>query len=211
MRSLAGNTPPISHWPPDRRRPRRPVRTARGFAFGTLFVIAGVVIPMLVLGERSLLVRAELATLIVAGLLWLFLFIGLYRGARIRKTEPIPQHAPLGIGDATSDFGNIDGINLVDGVDDVLGAIVGFFVWIVLAVVLICFLPLLLEGIAYVVFVMFASLVWIGRRALRQVFAFGPRCRGKPGAAAIRATAFTALYSSWLFVLLWSTHLATHR
>jgi hypothetical protein len=49
---------------------------------------------------------------------------------------------------------------------------------------------------------LFAALMWVFRQALRQVFARGPRCRGRVGRSVSYATANTALYAGWLIAIM---------
>src|SRR5262249_20209742 len=123
-------------------------------------------------------------------------------GAKVRKDEPLPEFT--GSYDA-SDIG-LDGFSnlgdLAGAADDIGGAIVGLILWIVVGLALIFLLPMLLTGLAYVVVLMVAALMWIFRRALRQVFARGPRCRGRVGRSMTYASAYTALYAGWLITIL---------
>lgn len=208
MRSLDGTLDLTTH--PRTLRRRRPTWSVRSLTVLAIFVIVATAVPIFVLGHQSLLVRAEWVTVIVAALLWLLLFVGLYRGARVRKDEPLPEFN--GTYDA-SDIG-LDGIgdlgHIAGGVDDFIGGVIALVLWLVLGLALIFLLPMLLTGLAYVIVLLVAALMWIFRRALRQVFARSLRCRGRVGRSMYYASGYTTLYAGWLIAILTLADLYRH-
>ena len=185
-----------------RRNSPRPVWSVRSLTVLAIFVTLAVAIPTMIFGQRSLLERAEWVTVIMATMLWSLLFVGLYFGARVKKDEPLPEFTggidgPEVSFDGVGDFGSALG-----AADDLVGAVMGLIYFLLLGVMLIFLLPTLISGLLYVIVLLVAAMMWIFRRALRQVFVRGPRCRGRLGPSVAYASGYTLLYSGWLLAIL---------
>lgn len=185
-----------------RRGPPRPIWSAWWVTLlGLLFAI-GVAVPVLTGGDRPMLARWEWIVTAVAAGLWTMLAIGLYRGVRVRKDEPLPDVGSVAASDSWGDATNVDVSPPFELGDDLIGGIVGLLLWIVVAIALIAFLPVILNGLLYAIVLIVAALAWIARRALRIVFSRGPRCRGRLGRSLTYASGYTLLYAGWLLGVL---------
>jgi hypothetical protein len=195
---------------PPRRRPLRvryPIWSVRTITTVSILIVAIISVLILVIGKRDLLVKAEWITVTVASCLFVFLFIGLYHGVRIRKNEPPPtDFNPIRHGDYTPDMLNMGDLGSgIDGLDTLAGAVLGLVLIVILGVILIFLLPLLLNGVLLVLFLLVLALFWIFRLALRQVFARSRQCQGKLIPSLSYAALFTLLYSGWLLIVLLAT------
>ena len=72
---------------PRQRRSRRPIWSVRTIALLGVIVVAVTCGLTYLLGQRSLFVETEISLVIVAGVLFFFLLVGLYRGVRVRRRD----------------------------------------------------------------------------------------------------------------------------
>lgn len=185
---------------------RGPVWSVRTIAAIALLAIGLTAALVFLVGDRPLFVETGLTLAIVAGALFVLMAVGLYVGARVRRRdvpgleiagvnlEQITRHGPDGL----------DGLSGIDGDDGCLGAVVAVLLGIVVAFLLVLLAWLLINvGIALYL-VLTLALSWVLYRALRQVFRHGQTCKGRLAASLGYALAYTALYTGWLFALVYA-------
>jgi hypothetical protein len=162
------------------------------------------------------LVETDSVLAIVSSSLAIFLAVGLYRGARVRKDD-LPS----------AEFRGIDFPDFTDAVDgswldvpsfDVVGdheGCLGMILSIVLSVVVLIVLAGVLWFLANVgvavVLVLFLAVAWVFARALRQVFRHSRTCRGRVAPSLGYAVLYSLLYTGWLFGLVHVTHFLLHH
>ena len=181
------------------RPPRYPVWSASSIALagGLAAVVASV--SVFLLGHKSFFVETEISLAIVAVGLFVFLAVGLYRGARVSlerldmRPETLPEVPDLGLFD------------LVGG-DDPVSFILSIVFSIVVSILLALLAWLLLSMLWGLLIVAALAVFWVFNRALRQVFARSRQCQGKLGPSLGYALLYTSLYTGWLFVLAWIIH-----
>lgn len=193
---------PVTAQRPTKRPRKYPIWFVRTITIVALLTTVIVAVAVLLLGKRSLLVEAEWVAAIVAFCLFVFLFLGLYRGIRVRKNEPVPSEFEFNRIDP-ADFGDAGSLVDVAGAsDDVASAILAPVLFVLLGLLLIILLPLLVNLVWLLLFVFVLMLVWIFRYALRQVFVRSRVTRGDWVASARYAAFYTVLYSGWLLRVL---------
>jgi hypothetical protein len=149
----------------------------------------------------------EVTLAVVAAAVFIFLTVGLYSGARVRKREvvaaefkPVGGFKGLAGSDAGGclDFGSLS-FDLGDGCGEVIG---GLVIGIVLMILLVVGLWLFLNVALIVFFLLSIAVGWVFHRALRQVFAKSRLCRGDLVNSLYYAAIYTLLYTGWLFAVL---------
>lgn len=210
MSRAPATAPMLSYYRRPWRRVPRPIWSAWWVTLlGVVFAIA-VGVPLLLERDWPLLVRWEATVGAIGVGLWMMLAVGLYRGVRVRKDEPTPkvEFSNAGSGDASNfNVGDITSVGDLGGIDDLFGGIIALILWVVFAIVLILCAPLILEGVVAGIVLLIAALAWITRRALRQVFVRGPRCRGRWKPSLGYASLYTVLYVGWLAGAIGIAHL----
>jgi hypothetical protein len=191
---------------------RYPVWNPRTITAVAALVVGICTTLVLVAGQRSLFVELELALGLVAACLFAFLTLGLYRGIRLRKdTFPHPSVPKMdgdsGVGDSgggsswhdlpTFDFDFGDDLGCF-GV--VLGLIAMAVALIGLLALIYFVLPYFLVGILFLL----AAVYWVFYLALRRVFVLSRKCRGDWPRSLLYGAGYTALYTSWLFLMLFA-------
>lgn len=183
---------------PRTRLRRYPIWSIKTVTIVSLLVTALIAAAVFWFGKRSLLIEAEWVAVLVASCLFVFLFVGLYRGVRVKKGEPAPSGFELI--DAPVDAPDIGGC--LGAVDDLPGLILAPVLFVVLGVVLVFLLPILVNVVWLLLFVFVVMLFWIFRAALRQVFVCSRVTRGKVAASLRFAAWYTFLYAGWLVCVL---------
>lgn len=201
------------------RKPRRgPARKRRYPVWrmrwvGTLLTLSTLIVVLLVflIGKKSLFVELELSLALIALVLFVFLTIGLYYGARL-KWEPLYGETDSGPARDDARSSCLDGWTWTDPGIDVdldegcLGAVIsvlaGLLLLIVLSGLLFWLLPFLWAGIL----VILTGVFWVLNRALRVVFARSRECQGNLPKSLGYALVYTIGYTGWLFVLLYLGH-----
>jgi len=166
-------------------------------AGGLAAVVASV--SVFLLGHKSFFVETEISMAIVAAGLFVFLTVGLYRGARVPQESPDMRPGLLP-GMPDPDF-----INLIGG-DDPISFVLSIVLSIVVTIVLVVLTWLVLSMLWGLLIVASLAVFYVFNRALRQVFARSRQCQGKLGPSLGYALLYTTLYTGWLFVLAWIIH-----
>src|ERR1700722_8565326 len=107
---------PRGMWRAPRHGARRyPIWSAKAIALSGLLTLCPIAGLIFLVGHESLFKKLEITLGMVAGSLFLFLSIGLYKGARVKK-EAIEAHRPsFSFGNWTwSDVGNLN-LSAADG------------------------------------------------------------------------------------------------
>jgi hypothetical protein len=185
-----------------------PVWSVKSIALLSVLTVGVATAVAFAAGRRPVLVELEWTLVIVAGALFAMLLTGLYRGVRLRETEPpSAELTKIDIRDWTPDGTSLPDIDCpldaFDGGDDgCLGAIVGFLLSFLVLIVLVMAVWLFLQVALVAVFVLLTAIYWVLHLALRQVFAHSADCRGNLTRSLGFATVYTLLYTGWLFALL---------
>ena len=193
------------------KRVRYPVWSVKTITVVAILVIAVTAASVFLIGKKPLLYETELTLGIVAGVLFVFLAVGLYRGVRVKRWD-LPGVETKGVSMGELMEGLPDAVDVSGGIDagefgeGCLVSIVGLLLAIVMGVVLLLFLWVLLNlGILLWVFLI-AALSYVFYLALRQIFAKSRVCKGNLGASLGYALVYTVLYTGWLFGLVWVAH-----
>ena len=189
---------------PPRKYPVWSIRSAAALlsAVGIITALVAGFIPNL-----NVFARIELTVVVCAIVLFCFMSLGLYRGARVkRKHLPSLSYTPS----FTAEQAGENVSSAADFTTDIpihdhvgcLGIIAGFAIWLVLLLFggIIIWSFFQLGGWAVVGF--FFGLCWVMYRALRQVFARSRQCQGRLPASVGWSALYTLFYTGWLFALL---------
>jgi hypothetical protein len=188
---------------------RYPVWSAKAVALLALLDLGLSAAILYGLGDKSLFLETELTLAVIAGSLFLFLTVGLFRGVRIRREQLTTGGKGWSL---DGDFVDLSGLDLPDiGLDldfdeGILGVIVAMLVSIVAVIFLAGLAWVLINVVWGLAIVLAVAVFWVFNRALRQVFAHSRRCRGNLAASLTFAALYTTLYTGWLFVLVWAIH-----
>jgi hypothetical protein len=136
---------------------------------------------------------------IVASILFFFLSIGLYTGARLQGKPVAPKFDVLKVGLAAFDIA--DGLSALE----ILGPVVA---WIAFSIAILLVLVFLATVLWSAVLALTFMLYWILYRAIRVVLLKGRRCQGNLKLSFLNAAWYSFLYSGWIFAIVW---LAEHR
>lgn len=192
-------------------RPRYPVWSVKPVTMLLVVSVALTAVLVLWLGRRPVVQELEITLGIVAGLLFVFLSVGLHRGVRLKEREPPPLEIPS----VQMDADPVDAAHISDfglGADGgCLGAIVGLLLSVLVAVVLLGLLSLFMQIAVAILAVLAAGLYWIFHLALRQVFAHSKDCHGRLARSLGFAAWYTILYTGWLFAVLLAAGYLTSR
>jgi hypothetical protein len=182
-----------------------------------LVVVAVTTAAVFLLGHRSLLVETDRVLALVSSALAVFLAVGLYRGARVRKDDlPSAQFSGIDLPDFTDavdgSWLDVPSLDVVGDHEGCVGAILSVVLSVVVLVVLAGLLWFLANVGVAVVLVLFLAVAWVFSRALRQVFHHSRTCRGRIAPSLGYAAFYSVLYTGWLFALVHLTHfLLRHR
>lgn len=169
---------------------------ARVVALLSVIVIGLITIIVLKEWHKSLLTEFQIILVILSVSLFLFLFVGLYRGIRLQKDPPPnPQLENIELPDPKQfkDFSGI--LEIATGEGGIFGIILVAFVWLIISVFMILWYPefsLLLAVIFY----------WLFYWAYRVVFRHSKTSKGNLSKSLLFSSAYTLLYSSWFFILI---------
>jgi hypothetical protein len=183
----------------------------------TVFISSLIVIPTLVLivfltginEHRSLYLNSLLSTSILSVVFFLFIFIGLYNGWKLKDN----------LGNILNNFerlrnpgvGNMDTISSVDfdgdiGEDFGLGCIFSFIAWIVIGLfgaVILWFFGAIFWAI---ILTIAALLYWIIFRAFRLIFRNSALCKSNFLKSLGISFLFTFLYNCWIYAIIFGAH-----
>jgi hypothetical protein len=205
---------------------RSPLLSVRAFTLVTMPVVIAIALIVFWRSTSPVIVELQITLYIVAAVLFAFLTIALYQGVRVQRSRTdrpnwrsllrrnqdeqprITADAALDVAGVAADVigsidvKDIDLPDLSDGGDDLVGCILAIVLWIGVTLVIIIVLPLLIELVWAVAFILIAVLYWIFYRALRVVFIQSRRCQGNWPRSLGYAGFYTLLYMGWLFVVL---------
>ncbi len=183
----------------------------------TVFISSLVVIPTLILivfitgidEHRSLYLNSLLSTSILSAVFFLFIFIGLYRGWKLKDN----------LGNILDNFdrlrkpsiGNMDTLSAVDfggdiGEDAGLGCLFSFIAWIVIGLfgaIILWFFGAIFWAI---ILTIAALLYWIIFRALRLIFRNATFCKANVLKSLGISILFTFLYNCWIYAIIFGAH-----
>ncbi|HEV7300527.1 MAG TPA: hypothetical protein VGN72_14270 [Tepidisphaeraceae bacterium] len=187
-----------------RQRPRFPVWTT-GRAMLVAGMTSGVCSMLFLVLNASPFVETEIFLAAVSVCLMVFLTVGLYTGARVkRETEAsakfdpgrwMPDESPSNF-DMATDFPAALEVD-----EGCIGGIVALVIWIVVSVLLVALLTLLVSLFLPVFAVVLTAVFWMFYRALRLVLLRGRKCRGNLLKSAGYAAFYTFLYTGWLLAV----------
>jgi hypothetical protein len=188
----------------------------------TVFFSSLIVIPTLVLivfltgleKHRSLYLNSLLSTSILSVVFFLFIFIGLYNGWKLKDN----------LGNVLDNFkrfrnpgvGNMDTLSAGDfgadiGDDLGLGCIFSFIAWIVIGLfgaVILWFFGAVFWAIILTVA---ALLYWIIFRAFRLIFRNSAACKSNMLKSLGISILFTFLYNCWIYAIIFGAHFLTKQ
>jgi hypothetical protein len=177
--------------------------SGRWAALLSFFTIILVALVVFLLGHKAFIKELEITLLIISLCLFSFLFIGLYRGVRV-KNKPIVEGEWKSLGsekylDVMSygpDF--TPALEIGEGLG---GMILGIIAWILITIVALFLLFFLANILWGVVFVLGVVIYWIFYRALRLAFVKSRLCKGKFGQSLGYSSLYTGLYIGWFISL----------
>ena len=155
--------------------------------------------------ERSVVKNSLLSTVILSVFLFLFMFIGLYRGYKLKDnlgeiTDTFKLDKDSGILDWSPTI-DVD-INLGDGLEEFFISIV---LWILATIVIGILLFIFGTMVWFSILLLLAILYWIFFRGLRLVFKKSPVCQRNLVLSLRYAFTYTTLSTLWLVILLFIT------
>lgn len=205
-------------------RLRSPLLSVRAFTLVSIPVVSAIALLVFWRSTSPFLVELQITLYIVAAVLFGFLTAALYRGVRVQRSpadRPVwrslrnrfkrPEISADDVADTAgvaadvvSSIGvsNIDLPDLSDSGDDLVGCLLSIVLWVAVAALVIILLPIVIELVWAVLFILIAVLYWIFYRALRVVFLQSRKCRGSWLRSAGYAGFYTLLYTGWLFVVM---------
>jgi hypothetical protein len=193
------------------KRVRYPVWSVKTITLLAILVIGLTATSVFVIGKKPLFYETELTLAIVAGVLFLFLAVGLYRGVRVKRWDlPGVDAKGVSMGDLMEHVPDPatfpDHIDAGDFGEGCLVSLVGLLLAILVGVLLLLLLWVLLNlGILLWVFLI-AALSYVFYLALRQIFAKSRACKGNLPTSLGYALLYTVLYTGWLFAVVWAAH-----
>lgn len=202
---------------------RSPLLSVRAFTLVSIPVVAVIALLVFWRSTSPFIVELQIILYIVAAALFGFLAAALYKGVHVQRSptdRPVwrslrnrfkrPEISGGDVMDAASvvadvasniDLSDIDLPDLSDGGDDLVGCLFSIVLWVAVAALIIILLPIVIELVWAVAFIVIAGLYWIFYRALRVVFWQSHKCRGNRLRSAGYAGFYTLLYIGWLFVV----------
>lgn len=152
---------------------------------------------------------------IIALILFLFLFWGLYKGVKLKEdvgyiTDKIStwEFNFFGVSDNSTGDWDFDFVD-IDG-DSVFGSIISFLVGIIAWIFISFFFGLILYLIGIVLWsallFLFAILYWVFYRAMKLVFKRSKECKGNLLKSFLYASIYTMFYTSWIYGLIFILH-----
>lgn len=207
-------------------RLRSPLLSVRAFTLVTIPVAAAIALFVFWRSTSPVIVELQITLYIVAAVLFAFLAVALYRGVRVQRSRAdrpswrsllrrnkheqplITTDDALDVASVAADVigsidvKDIDLPDLSDSGDDLVGCLLAIVLWIGVTLLIIVLLPILIDLVWAVAFIVIAVLYWIFYRALRVVFIRSRQCRGNLPRSLGYAAFYTLLYTGWLFVVL---------
>ncbi|WP_299253129.1 hypothetical protein [uncultured Aquimarina sp.] len=178
--------------------------TTKGIFYITLLVISLTILCVWQFGlgkERTIIENSILSTTILSVVFFLFVTIGLYKGAKLKdnlgKITDRLDFDKEGISDVfdiPSEFPDLG-----DGLEEI---VLGVFLWVLITII-IGVLLWLFGGVLWTMVIIFlAMLYWIFFRALRLVFKKSPVCKGYLVKSTGFGLGYTLLYNCWIYIII---------
>lgn len=183
----------------------------------TVSLISILVIVITILGiwlfgvgnHNSVFENSILSTSILSIAFFLFISIGLYKGAKLKDTvgkitdgfdsKKIEDFKNFDIGNG--DFGGIDA-----GDDLFSGIVINILFWVFISILF----PYLFWAFSamfwFTILLFMAMLYWLFFRALRLVFKNAADCKGKIGISILYGFTYTILYNFWIYGVIYFTN-----
>ena len=157
----------------------------------SFIIILSVSLTIMLISKKSIYDEIEYIIVAVAIILFIFLAIGLYSGAKMRGKPAAPKLKFLG---KTFDFASgIDGLDF-DG-----GPLAWLFATIIIVVLFGLFSTLVWAVFLILVFIF----SWIIYRTVRLVLIKGFLCKGDLRKSLLVAAQYTLLYTGWILGIVW--------
>jgi hypothetical protein len=161
--------------------------------WSAVFIIVSVSVLVFLISKKSVYDEIEYVIIIVSIIMFLFLVMGLYSGAKIRGKPSTPQLKFLG---KAFDFSSgIDGLDF-----DFDGGPLAWLVTTIFVVVLFGLFSTIIWA-AFLILVFIFS--WVVYRAVRLVLIKGIVCKGDLKKSILFAAQYALLYSGWIFGIVW--------
>ena len=159
--------------------------------------------------HRSIYDNSLVSTTILSVCLFLFLFIGLFKGVKLKDDigKLTDRLTPSKIPDFSTATSGVDFISVGEGIG---GIIISFVLWIIVSILIALFLWLFGAVLWTSIIVLIAVLYWIFFRAIRLVFKQSNKCKGNFKASIAYALFYTMLYNFWIYILIWGTKYLTN-
>jgi len=172
----------------------------------TAFIISLIVITVTIMSfwiyglnsHRSVVQNTLLSTLTLSIAFFLFLFVNLYRGAKLKdKLGKITHNFDAKKIDYLKDFTPDTDVPEVG--DDIAGIIFGFVIWLFVSFVFGIILWVFGAVLWFTILVFMAMLYWIFYRATRLALKNSKKCKGQFDYSFLYAFGYTALYTCWIY------------
>ena len=166
--------------------------------------------------QASPLVETEIFLAVVSISLVVFLTVGLYTGARVKRETEASSKFDTGRwthDDSANTFDLPTDLSLpgLDGDEGCIGAIIALAIWLLVGLLLVGLLTPLVNLLLGVFAVVLAAVFWLFYRALRLVPLRGRKCRGSLLKSAGYAAFYTFLYTGWLLGIVWAAGMLAER
>ena len=171
----------------------------------SLTVMALTVLSVWLLGlgsQRTLIENSFLSLVLISTFFFLFIFIGLYRGFKLKDnigkvTDQFDVTKIEFLRDFTPSSSDVPDVG-----DGIVGSILSVIIWFLLSI-LIGFLFWAFGAILWIMILVFVGMLyWIFFRALRMVFRKAPACKGQLDQSLLYSIYYTTIYTFWFFGLL---------
>lgn len=188
------------------------ILNSRNIFIITLIIISLTVISVWIFGidnHASLFKNSLLSTTILSLAFFLFISIGLYRGAKIKDN----------LGKITDRFDEkkLDFLKEIfidsdssgpdsDWGEGIIGIIISLILWFIIAVIISYLCWLFGAIIWFSILTFIAMLYWIFFRAMRLVFKKSSICRGNLVNSVLYGFSFTILYNFWIYAIIFMIH-----
>jgi hypothetical protein len=186
------------------KKPRWSLKTSFFVALGILSITTPLVYLIL---DTSFWARLELIVAIASLFIFAFLFWVLYQGVCFDKNERYRLRwvrSPEKVFDSISDIGFIDVFS--QGADDLVSAVIGFVVDLLITILLIILIGLLFRlGVNLIVGGITAvtiPLFFLYGRSIRYIVGQGRRCRGNVGKSLLYALRYTFINTTLCYLML---------
>jgi hypothetical protein len=153
------------------------------------------------LGEhRTMYENSWISTVTISTAFFIFTTVGLDIGIRLKHERDKPRTSAPTASSYSFDFPSF-GFDLDLG-EGIAGVIVGILVWLLFTAVVILFMWLFTEVVLVSIAAFSGMLYWVFFRAMRLIFKNSHKTQGSWSASVTYGTAYTLLYTSWMYVVL---------